>query len=72
MIVQLFACNSCLHTAIEILGIDLQNFIHVGDIDGDAASERLHMPLKGGSRTERDNRDFVAGAELNNFRDFFC
>ena len=61
--VELLACDSGLHAAVQILGVDLQHIAHLGDVDAYAAVQCLHVPLERGPGAEGDDRRAMLGAQ---------
>ena len=69
--VQLLPRHARLHAAVQILGVDLQHLVHLGDVDGDAAVERRHMALQRGTGAEGNDRHLVLGAGLDDLLHLF-
>jgi xanthine dehydrogenase iron-sulfur cluster and FAD-binding subunit A len=63
--VELLAGNPGLDPAIQVVGIDLDDLVHVAHVDGDAAVQRRHLALERGAGAERDDRAPVARADLD-------
>ena len=45
-VIQAEACDTSLHSAVEIFLVDLQDLIHLAQIKRDAAMERLNMAFE--------------------------
>ncbi len=72
MFVELLARHAGLDPAVEVVGVDLQDLVHLGDVDGDAAGERSDMPFERRAGAEGDDRDLVPGADLHDLCDFLA
>ncbi len=72
MLVQLFAPDTCLYGAVEILGIDLDDGIHFRQIDGHAAPDRNSVTLDRRASAKGDDRHAMRAAQLDQFSDFLC
>jgi hypothetical protein len=70
MLVDLLTGDAGLDHAIEILGVDRQHFVHVAEIDRDAAEGRVHMTFERGAGAERNHRHAAGGAEPHHLGNF--
>ena len=59
--VELLAGDAGLDHAVQVLGMDGQDPVHAGEVDGDAALQRCHVALERGAGPERDHRHAMRG-----------
>jgi hypothetical protein len=59
-----------LHAAVEVVGLDGEDAVHAGQIEGDAAPDGLDVPFHGGAGTEGHDGRGVLGAQAQDGRDF--
>jgi hypothetical protein len=68
VLVQLLARNPRLNPAVQILGMDLQNLVHLAEVYGDAAVHRHDLALQGRAGAKRNDRAIVPRADLDDGR----
>ena len=59
MLVELFAGDARFDDAIQILGMDRENPVHVAKVEANAAARRIDLAFERGSGAERDHRHTV-------------
>jgi hypothetical protein len=65
MIVERLARNARLHDGIEVGGVDLQDLVHLADIERDAAGGCRDMPFQRGAGAVGDDGQTIARANLD-------
>ena len=68
--VQLLACNPGLYPAQEIVAVDIQNLIHLRQVQTDAAGCRRCLTFQACAGAECGDRSLVFGAQLHDAADF--
>jgi acyl-CoA thioester hydrolase len=58
--------------SIGILDVDIQDTVHVAEIDANAAGRRVDLPLERGAGTERDHRHAVGRADPDHVLNVGC
>ena len=69
MIVECFARDPGLHSAVEIGLVHGEDAVHTGKIERDAAERCVDVTFKRGSGAEGNHRHAGLGAELHDLRD---
>ena len=67
VLVQKFAGDAGLDHAVQILGMNLEDPVHVAEIDRDASTRRIDMPFQRGAGAERDHRHLVPRTDAHGF-----
>src|SRR5689334_12334217 len=70
MFVELLARYARLDHAVEILGMDGEDLVHVLEVDRDAAERRVDVALERGASAEGDDRHAMAGANADDLLHF--
>jgi hypothetical protein len=65
MLVELLVGNARLDGGIEIAGTDLENPVHLRDIDTNPAPQRHDITFHAGASAKRNNRYLVSRTELD-------
>jgi citrate lyase alpha subunit len=60
MIVELLSGYPRLHSAVQIIVVDLENGVHLREIDAHTAVQGLHVAFERGARAVGDDRNLVA------------
>ena len=69
--VELHADDARLHTGIEVLLVDLQNLVHVVEIQQETAPDGQNSPGGAGAASARHHRNFVPVGQLHDGRHLF-
>jgi hypothetical protein len=69
VLVQRLAGDAGLDHAIQILGMNFENSIHVAQVDADAAGGRVDLPLQRGAGAERDHGNAEMSADPHHILD---
>jgi hypothetical protein len=67
--VELLARDARLDPAVQVVRIDLNNLVHLGEVYADPAAEGRHVAFERGARAKRDHRTVVGGADLDDLGD---
>ena len=70
--VELQARDAGFHRRVEILDAHPQHFVHLAQVDRDAAVNRVDVPFEGGAGAERNDRHLMRRADLQDLGDLVC
>ena len=71
MLVELFSRDPRLDDAIEILGVNRNDTIHVAEIEADAAARRVDLAFQRRSGAKADDRHALIGAQAHDLLHIF-
>ena len=71
VLIQLFTSDTGLHPAVQVFRIHFKDLIHIGEIDSDAAAQRLYVPFKRSTGPEGDDGHVVPSTKFDDCRNFF-